>query len=184
MFSQTVEYALRAVVHLADQAPAHRTTDQIATATRVPKAYLSKVLQGLSRAGIVLSQRGSGGGMTLVKSAADLTLLEVINAVEPINRIKTCPLGLKTHGIRLCPLHKRMDQALSTIEEAFRGTTLAEILAEPNPSAPLCESPIPVIAGTEERIGRTFDRPRSTGIHSRVIGLARAIRPPRPTEHR
>ena len=47
MFSQTVEYALRAVVHLADQAPSPRTTDQIAAATRVPKAYLSKVLQGL-----------------------------------------------------------------------------------------------------------------------------------------
>ena len=53
MFSQTVEYALRAVVHLADQAPASRTTDQIATATLVPKAYLSKVLQGLCHANIV-----------------------------------------------------------------------------------------------------------------------------------
>ena len=45
MFSQTVEYALRAVCFLAGQAPVARTTDQIATATRVPKAYLSKVLQ-------------------------------------------------------------------------------------------------------------------------------------------
>ena len=49
MFSQTVEYALRAVAHLADRAPAARTTDEIAAATRVPKAYLSKVLQGLTR---------------------------------------------------------------------------------------------------------------------------------------
>jgi Rrf2 family transcriptional regulator, nitric oxide-sensitive transcriptional repressor len=143
MFSQTVEYALRAVVHLADQAPAPRTTDQVAAATRVPKAYLSKVLQGLSRAGIVHSQRGSGGGMTLVKAPADLTLLEVINAVEPIERIKTCPLGLQAHGTRLCPLHKRMDQALATIEKAFRQTTLAEVLAEPSQSAPLCEVPGP-----------------------------------------
>lgn len=121
--------------------PAPRTTDQIAAATRVPKAYLSKVLQGLSRAGIVLSHRGSGGGMTLVKAAADLTMLEVINAVEPIDRIKTCPLGLKAHGTRLCPLHNRMDKALATMEEAFRRTTLAEVLAEPSPSTPLCESP-------------------------------------------
>ena len=43
MFSQTVEYALRAVVFLADQAPAARTTDQIATATHVPKPYLAKL---------------------------------------------------------------------------------------------------------------------------------------------
>jgi Rrf2 family transcriptional regulator, nitric oxide-sensitive transcriptional repressor len=145
LFSQTVEYALRAVVHLADQAPAARTTEQIAQATRVPKAYLSKVLQGLSHAGVVHSQRGSGGGMTLVKAASDLTMLEVINAVEPINRISTCPLGLAAHGVRLCPLHARMDQALATVENAFRQTTLAEILAEPTTSVPLCDFPsVPV----------------------------------------
>src|SRR5215471_9775318 len=106
MFSQTVEYALRAVVHLAAEAPEARTTDQIAVATRVPKAYLSKVLQGLSRAGVVHSQRGKGGGMTLVKAPEELTMLEVINAVEPIQRIRTCPLGLESHGARLCPLHR------------------------------------------------------------------------------
>ena len=139
MFSQTVEYALRAVVHLADQAPAARTTDQIAAATRVPKAYLSKVLQGLRRAGVVRSQRGAGGGMTLVKDPAALSLLEVIHAVEPINRIETCPLGLEAHGKRLCPLHKRMDKAMEGVEEAFRRTTLAELLAEPSESPPLCE---------------------------------------------
>ena len=142
MFSQTVEYALRAVVHLASEAPGPRTTDQIAVATRVPKAYLSKVLQGLSRGGIVHSQRGSGGGMTLVKAPGDLTILEVVNAVEPLGRIRECPLGLATHGVRLCPLHRRMDNALATVEAAFAETTLAEILAEPTKSPPLCEFPI------------------------------------------
>jgi Rrf2 family protein len=146
MFSQTVEYALRAVVHLADQAPAARTTDQIAEATRVPKAYLSKVLQGLVRAGVVHSQRGVGGGMTLVKAPKELTLLEVVDAVEPIGRIRTCPLGLEAHGVRLCPLHRRLDDALAGIEDAFRRTTLAEILAEPSESVPLCASLIPAAA--------------------------------------
>lgn len=142
MFSQTVEYALRAVVHLAAEAPAPRTTEQIAAATRVPKAYLSKVLQGLSRGGVVHSQRGIGGGMTLVKDPAELTILEVVNAVEPIGRIRECPLGLAAHGVRLCPLHKRLDNALATVEAAFADTTLAEILAEPTSSPPLCEPPI------------------------------------------
>ena len=141
MFSQTVEYALRAVVHLADGAPAARTTDQIAAATRVPKPYLSKVLQGLGRAGIVTSQRGIGGGIALVKAPAELTVLEVVDAVEPIGRIRECPLGLEAHGTRLCPLHRRLDDALATVEEAFRRTTLAEILAEPTESVPLCAFP-------------------------------------------
>lgn len=141
MFSQTVEYALRAVVFLADQAPEGRTTDQIAQATRVPKAYLAKVLQGLCKAGLVHSQRGIGGGMTLAKEPAELTILEVVNAVEPLRRIRECPLGLTAHGIRLCPLHQRLDNALALVEAAFRETTLAEILAEPTGSPPLCEVP-------------------------------------------
>lgn len=141
MFSQTVEYALRAVVHLADQSPSPRTTDQIAAATLVPKAYLSKVLQGLCHAKIVQSKRGLGGGMVLTRSPAEMTILDVVNAVEPLGRIHECPLGLAAHGIRLCPLHKRLDNALALVEEAFRQTTLAEILAEPTESYPLCSLP-------------------------------------------
>jgi Rrf2 family protein len=145
MFSQTVEYALRAVVHLADQSPAPRTTHQIAEATQVPEAYLSKVLQALGQAKIVQSKRGIGGGITLAKEPAELTILEIVNCVEPIGRIRECPLGLKAHGARLCPLHKRMDSALAMVEKAFRETTLAEILAEPSKSRPLCEFPSPRI---------------------------------------
>ncbi|MDB5351710.1 MAG: transcriptional repressor NsrR [Planctomycetota bacterium] len=141
MFSQTVEYALRAVVHLADRSPSPRTTEQIAAATKVPRPYLSKVLQGLSRAGLVKSQRGIGGGITLAKSPETLTILEVVEAVEPLGRIKTCPLGLSAHGVNLCPLHKRLDNALAMVEDAFRATTLAEILAEPTTSVPLCAFP-------------------------------------------
>ncbi|MDX1963947.1 MAG: Rrf2 family transcriptional regulator [Pirellulales bacterium] len=141
MLSQTVEYALRAVVYLASQAPQAKTTEDISQATLVPKPYLSKVIQGLSRANVLHSKRGIGGGVVLVKTPAELTILEVVNAVEPIARIRTCPLGLAGHGARLCPLHRRIDNALAQVESAFQQTTLAEILAEPNSSRPLCEIP-------------------------------------------
>ncbi|PQO29977.1 RrF2 family transcriptional regulator [Blastopirellula marina] len=141
MFSQTVEYALRAVCHLAYTAPGSSTTDEIASSTKVPVAYLSKVLQGLVRAGVVKSQRGVGGGISLVKSPGELTILEVVNAVDPIVRIATCPLGLQAHGANLCPLHRRLDNAMASVEEAFRATTLAEVIAEPTTSVPLCEFP-------------------------------------------
>lgn len=153
MFSQTVEYALRAVVYLADQAPQPRTTKQIARITRVPLAYLSKVLQGLVRHGIVASQRGVGGGVRLNRSPENLTLLEVVDAVEPIQRIRHCPLGLAAHGVQLCPLHKRLDDALASIEEAFRCTTLADLLAEPTESVPLCE--FPTLRKTGRAVRRT-----------------------------
>lgn len=141
MISQTVEYALRAVVNLAGCNPEPRTRDQIAEATRVPKAYLSKVLQSLVRAGIVQAQRGPGGGMTLARAPDELTLLEVVTAVEPLQRIRACPLGLASHGLELCPLHQRLDDAMAAVEEAFRETTLAEIIARPKPSAKRCLFP-------------------------------------------
>ena len=147
MFSQTVEYALRAVVHLASEAPGGRTTDQIAKVTRVPRAYLSKVLQSLAHGGIVNSQRGLGGGMTLARAPDELTILEVVNAVEPIRRIRSCPLGLAAHGVQLCPLHKRLDNALAMVEEAFGSSTVAEVLAEPTRSKPLCPFPNAKIEG-------------------------------------
>ncbi len=142
MFSQKVEYALRAVVHLAAEAPAPRTIDQIAEATRVPPAYLAKVIQGLVHEGIARSQRGIGGGISLVKTPAELTILEVVNAVDPIRRIDHCPLELASHGVNLCPLHRRVDNALALVEEAFRSSTLAEVLAEPTTSIPLCDFPL------------------------------------------
>jgi len=143
MLSQTVEYALRAVVYLADQHSSPLTTEQIARRTRVPKAYLSKILQNLVRAELVHSQRGLGGGMTLARSPDEITILDVVNAVEPITRIRSCPLGLTTHGARLCPLHRRLDNALALVEKAFAETTLSDVLVEPSRSTPLCEFPKP-----------------------------------------
>src|SRR5436309_10421456 len=100
MFSQTGEYALRAVVYLANEAPARRTTEDIAKVTKVPRAYLAKILHSLVRRRIVHSVRGVHGGMNLAKPTTELTILKIVNAVEPIRRIKTCPLGLATHGAR------------------------------------------------------------------------------------
>jgi Rrf2 family nitric oxide-sensitive transcriptional repressor len=141
MFSQTVEYALRAVVHLASEAPAPRTTEEIAKVTKVPQAYLAKVIQNLVQHGVLRSQRGLGGGIALAKKPSELTILEVVNAVDPIRRIHSCPLQLAAHGVRLCPLHKRVDQALETVESAFAKTTLQEIIDEPTESIPLCDFP-------------------------------------------
>jgi Rrf2 family protein len=143
MISQTVEYALRAVVFLADHAEA-RTTQQISERTKVPAPYLSKVMQSLSRARLVHSQRGLHGGFSLAKPPEELTIWDVVQAVEPLKRIRTCPLGLDSHRTRLCPLHKRLDDALAMIEDAFKSTTVADVLAEPTTSKPLCPFPHPL----------------------------------------
>jgi Rrf2 family protein len=124
------------------------TTPQIADGTYVPASYLSKVLQALGRSGIVRSQRGLHGGFTLARSPDRLNVLEVINAVDPFKRIRECPLGLEAHGTRLCPLHRRLDEAMSLVEATFRAHTIQDLLTEPAVSTPLgiartCPGPVP-----------------------------------------
>lgn len=139
MISQTAEYALRAVVALAVRPDKPMLTRDLATLTKTPPGYLSKVLQTLGRAGLVQSQHGLGGGFVLAREVESITLYDVIQAVDPIQRIRSCPLGLANHGVKLCSLHKRLDNAMQTVEEAFRSTTLKELLAERNTSKPLCD---------------------------------------------
>ena len=141
MISQTAEYALRAVVYLADQKGSPRTTTQIATTTRVPAGYLAKVMQSLGRAGLVKSQRGLNGGFTLADEPEALSILAVVNAVDPIQRFPECPLGIPSHGRRLCPLHHRLDQAAAMVEHALGDTKVADLLAVPRDRRPLCRFP-------------------------------------------
>ena len=138
MFSQTIEYSLRAIVFLAGHPGHPQTNQQIAAATLVPVGYLAKVMQSLGRGGLVSAQRGKHGGFLLARPSDEISVLDVVNTVEPIQRIKECPLGISVHGTRLCALHKRMDGAMAMIEKAFAETSIAEILAEPSKSKPLC----------------------------------------------
>jgi Rrf2 family protein len=141
MFSQTAEYALRAVVYLASRPSQPQTAQQIARATKVRVGYLSKVMQLLCRRHLVHSQRGLHGGFTLSRPAEELTVFDVVQAVDAIHRIDSCPLGLKGH-VNLCPLHRRLDHAISLVQEALRQSTIAELLAEPDRARgipiPLC----------------------------------------------
>ena len=128
MISLTVEYALRGVVWMASKPGVSQTAREIAAATQVPAGYLSKILNTLVNAGIITSQRGLGGGFLLARDPAALSVLEVINAVEPIERIHSCPLKLPAHAMQLCPLHRQLDAAIATVETAF--SSCLEMAAE------------------------------------------------------
>jgi len=138
VISQTTEYALRAVVWLAANPEKPLTAQQIAEATRVPAGYLAKVLQGLSRAGLLHSQRGLGGGFTLARAPSSLTMWEVVQAVDPLKRIHECPLGFEAHGATLCPLHRQLDEAIAGIEKAFSNCKISKLIDATGGSSPLC----------------------------------------------
>jgi Rrf2 family nitric oxide-sensitive transcriptional repressor len=138
MLSKTAEYALRAVVWLARDSDAPASADYLAENTQVPRRYLHKVLQDLIAAELVRSQPGPGGGYSLARSSARITILDVVNAVAPVERIRHCPLGLPSHT-RLCPLHKELDKAYAATEKAFANVTISRLLRSSDAIVPLCE---------------------------------------------
>jgi Rrf2 family protein len=140
MLSRTAEYALRAVVHLAANADSCQSGDDLAAATKVPRRYLNKVLQDLVRDELLRSQPGPGGGYSLAKTPRKISILDVVNAVAPLDRIRACPLGLSIHTT-LCPLHAELDKAYAATENAFRRVTIDRLLRSTSNIVPLCESP-------------------------------------------
>lgn len=139
MLPKTAEYALRAAVCLGrGETPSTQSAEQLAAETKIPRRYLHKVLQDLVRAKLVRSQPGPGGGYSLAKSPEKITILDVANAVAPLERIRRCPLGLIGHT-RLCPLHAELDRVYAATEEALSRVTIAQVLSSTSPIIPLCD---------------------------------------------
>jgi Rrf2 family protein len=146
MLSTTAEYALRIMMVLAESDGGPVTSERIAERTKVPSDYSVKVLQILGRAKLVRAQRGRGGGFRLACDPKVTTLLDVVNAIDPLERIERCPLGRDEHNGMLCPLHSRIDQVIALLQESFQQMTLASVI-DGTEGPPLCE-PATVVATT------------------------------------
>ncbi len=138
MLSKTAEYALRAVTCLGSRIGQPSSADVLAEETKVPRRYLNRVLQDLAAAGLVRSRSGPGGGYELAQDPGAVTILDVVNAVAPLERINSCPLGLKSHT-SLCPLHAELDRAYEATQAAFAGVTMKQLLESTSPIIPLRE---------------------------------------------
>jgi Rrf2 family protein len=146
MLPKTAEYALRAVVWLGREPGRVEPADRLAERTKVPRRYLNKVLQDLARAGLVRSQSGPGGGYTMSQPPGEVTILDVVNAVGELERIRHCPLGLPSHTA-LCPLHRELDKVYAATERALSRVTIAELNRSADPIIPLCDVLGPAASG-------------------------------------
>ncbi|MCC6361500.1 MAG: Rrf2 family transcriptional regulator [Phycisphaerales bacterium] len=138
MISRTAEYAVRAALWLVRHRGRPSTVREIAEDTAVPGGYLAKILRALGRAGLVRAQPGPGGGFLLSREPEAVSVLDVIDAADPIHRVEGCPLGLPEHAETLCPFHARLDEALAHTRNAFANCTLAELVAESDASGLFC----------------------------------------------
>ena len=160
MLSKTAEYALRTIACLAASPQSASAADEIAAKTQVPRRYLHRVLQDLGKAGIVLSRSGPGGGYLLACDPEEVTILSVVNAVSPLERIRHCPLGLPSHT-QLCPLHQELDRAYAATEAAFGEVTIGEILRSTSSIIPLCDIPPDQITPPASHTDRTAAQTKS-----------------------
>lgn len=132
LLSQTTEYALQAMVLLAAFPGEPRTSKQITAATNAPEGYISKVMQTLVRAGLVKSKRGLGGGFTLARTANEITLLDIVDAVDPLVPIERCPMGQTEKNCKqLCALHRRINHSTELVRQVFEDTRISELLINP-----------------------------------------------------
>ncbi len=125
MFSRTTEYALRAALYLAKYGGANSTAQQIAGMTQVPEGYMAKVLNTLVRAGLVSSQRGPTGGFQLAFDPEKMTILDIVEAVEPLPRFerqaKPCGMGA------WCPVSRLLEGVVATTAKSLGSTTIADL---------------------------------------------------------
>ncbi len=133
VISQSTEYALRALVFLAANREQALPASKISKHTGVPVHYLGKVLKNLVRTGILRARRGPGGGFAFSCAPDSITVLDVVNAVDPLEHVQRCPLGRDPHGGILCPLHRHLEQAIIGIENAFRAATIGQLATEMGP---------------------------------------------------
>lgn len=126
------EYAVRAVLYLASQ-PEGKVSlvNEISEAQDVPKSYLSKIMQHLTRAGLVRSRRGAKGGFALARPAESITLWETIEAVEGPVHLNVC-LIKKGECPRddTCPVHPVWRDAQQKLSEILTNKTIAELVKD------------------------------------------------------
>jgi Rrf2 family protein len=141
VLSQTAEYALRAVLHLAGQAadsdrPVNVT--EMAVALDVPRNYLSKTLHQLSRAGVLTSTFGPGGGFRLARPAHAMTLDEVVAPFDDQGGERHCLLGrARCADSDPCQAHAHWKGISTQIQHFFRTTTVATLLLPGHADSPL-----------------------------------------------
>lgn len=126
------EYAVRAVVFLAGQ-PEGKVSliNEISEVQEVPKSYLSKIMQHLTRAGLVKSRRGARGGFMLARPAGSITLREAIEAVEGPIFLNVCLIKKgECHRDDLCPVHPVWKEAQKKLMEVLDGKTLADLVKD------------------------------------------------------
>lgn len=129
LYSNTCEYAIRALTHLAQETPGEFCQlSEIAEAQGIPQPFLGKILQDLVRIGFLRSARGPGGGYQLAYPPGEISLLEVRTAIDGGDDLDRCAVGLNPCSDDTpCPLHETFKPLREAIRRFLEETTLRDL---------------------------------------------------------
>ena len=123
--TRQADYALRAMVFLSKLEPTQRAaTSQIAETKKIPPSFLAKIISQLSIAGLIHTSRGARGGVTLARPANEISILEVVEAIDgpiALNECTVSPEGCPFSGD--CPIHGIWCDTQAELVEKLRNTT-------------------------------------------------------------
>jgi Rrf2 family protein len=129
--TRQADYAVRAVLHLARGGDQRTATSAIAEEQRIPPSFLAKIVSQLSIAGLLHTSRGARGGVTLARNPKDITLLEVIEAIDgPIQLNECVGDDGKCSFDDECPLRPVWCEAQEDLVARLQGANFADMVAK------------------------------------------------------
>ncbi len=130
--TRAADYAVRAMVHLASLPPGEKLQlNELIEATGVRGSFLSKVVQRLVHAGMVTSHRGTRGGFSLRVSGQEVTLLDIVEAIEGPTQLNLClASGQTCERKSWCGVHPVWKKAQSALTEVLSGVTVGQLAAD------------------------------------------------------
>ncbi len=144
--SRLTDYGIVLLAHMAKVDGVH-TAHDLSAASRVPLPTVSKILKELSKAGLVLSHRGRRGGYSLARAPADISVDEIITAIEGPIGLTECTDEPGACGLEaVCPARSHWGPISRAIEGALSGVRLSSMLPQPVPRPPATPSPLGVVS--------------------------------------
>ncbi len=127
--TRKADYAIRCVLFLSREAGRIISANEISQSALIPKSFLAKILQRLSKTGIVRSTQGIAGGFQLARPPDEVNLFEVIEAVQGPSALNTCAIDKhKCNLSSTCAVHPIWVQIMEELEERLRGETFAKLI--------------------------------------------------------
>ena len=131
ILSKQADYGIRVMLEVATQEGTRIvTTGAVADRYEIPMPFLQKTVTRLSNGGLLLSRRGSGGGLWLAQNANKITILDIVEAIEGKLLMMECTLnGGPCNELKRCAIHGFLEETARSLGERLRSVTLADLVA-------------------------------------------------------